>query len=59
MTNSVTNLEARDAEANHKDCAYLIKYGLCKHPEAPRPYHSRCIGTRWCDEFKPKAETPG
>ncbi len=30
---------------------HIAKYNLCSSPEAPKPYHNRCIGSRLCEEW--------
>ena len=36
-----------------KLCEYFIwRFKLCNHPLAPRPCHSKCIGTVRCKEYK-------
>jgi len=34
------------------DCKYHLKYDLCSSPEAPKPNHNRCIGSRLCEEWQ-------
>ncbi len=33
------------------DCKHHLKYDLCGCREAPNPNHSRCIGSRLCEEW--------
>jgi len=28
---------------NPKECKHYLKGGLCSHPAAPKPSHSRCL----------------
>ena len=37
-----------------KLCRYYMKGGLCSHPDAPKPQHSRCIGKPKCEHYKQK-----
>jgi len=30
-----------------KECKWYLKGGLCSHPDAPNPNHSRCLELRW------------
>jgi len=40
------------------DCAYHISYDRCTHLEAPSPGHSRCVGSRLCEEWTLLADPP-
>ena len=33
------------------ECASHLKYNLCSNKDAPNPGHSRCIGSRACENW--------
>lgn len=37
---------------NDKLCQFFVKGGLCSHPDAPRPTHSRCISKIHCGVYE-------
>ena len=44
----------RDKDYQHRPslaCKYHLNYDRCRHPEAPRPSHSRCVGSLICEEW--------
>jgi len=40
---------------NKKECRFYLKYGRCSHKDAPRPNHSRCVGTKACEVAERKS----
>ena len=46
--------EARDKDTHcypSVACKYNIKYDRCDCKNAPRPGHSRCVGSRLCEDW--------
>lgn len=54
------NKEKREVEPRDKDthcypslaCTFNISYDRCACVEAPNPGHSRCVGSRLCEEWR-------
>jgi len=52
--NGLTSSRARDKDIHScpsLDCKYNLSYDRCSCPEAPNPNHSRCVGSRLCEEY--------
>ncbi len=53
-------IKARDKDIHCSPslaCKHHISYDRCSSPEAPRPCHSRCVGSMLCEEWS-LVETP-
>ena len=49
------HIEARDKDIHcfpSAACVHNMSYDRCTSKEAPKPCHSRCIGSRICEEWR-------